>query len=97
VIFGVWLSLSIFLVILAFFFFPSLANGSWSGPVPTYVVSRSWLVVTQSGSDPATSRGSVFPDWCHLFSPDPDLGPDPSPGSGVRGYGLSVNLRRQIF
>jgi hypothetical protein len=28
VIFGVWLSLSIFLVILAFFFFPSLANGS---------------------------------------------------------------------
>ncbi len=22
-------------------------------------------------------------DWCHLFSPDPDLGPDPSPGSAV--------------
>ncbi len=77
------------------FSFHLLANGSWSGPVPTYVVSQSRLVVTHSGSDPATSRGSAFPDWCHLFSPDPDLGPDPSPGSAIRRSGLSVNLRRQ--
>ena len=33
--------------------------GSQSGPVPTYVVSRSLLVVTQSGLDPAARHGSV--------------------------------------
>ena len=33
--------------------------GSQYGPVPTYVVSRSLLVVTQSGSDPAARHGSV--------------------------------------
>ena len=33
--------------------------GSQSGPVPTYVVSRFLLVVTQSGSDPAARHGSV--------------------------------------
>ncbi len=36
------------------------------------------------------------PDWCHLISPDPDLGPDLSPGSELPGFGLYVNLRRQI-
>ena len=34
-------------------------QGSQHGPVPTYVVSRSLLVVTQSGSDPAARHGSV--------------------------------------
>ncbi len=38
------------------FFSIFMANGSWSGLVPTYVVSQSRLVVTQSGPDPATSR-----------------------------------------
>ncbi len=33
--------------------------GSQFGPVPTNVVSRSRLVVTQSGSDPAARHGSV--------------------------------------
>jgi hypothetical protein len=33
--------------------------GSQHGPVPTYVVSWSLLVVTQSGSDPAARHGSV--------------------------------------
>jgi hypothetical protein len=44
--------------------------------------------------------------WCGLsfsiqfwpfsfLSPDPDLGPDQSPGSAMRGSGLYVNLRRQ--
>ncbi len=49
------------------FFYPSMATfsflyqwpGSQSGPVPTYVVSRSLLLVTQSGSDPAARHGSV--------------------------------------
>ena len=34
-------------------------QGSQPGPVPTFVVSRSLLVVTQSGSDPAARHGSV--------------------------------------
>jgi hypothetical protein len=39
------------------FSFPIFSGqGSRSGLVPTYVVSQSWLMVTQSRPDPATSR-----------------------------------------
>ncbi len=60
--------LGVFLFGLAYLFLcPSVATfsflyqwpGSQAGPVPTYVVSRSLLVVTQSGSDPAARHGSV--------------------------------------
>ncbi len=60
--------LGVFLLGLAYLFLcPSMATfsflcqwpGSQTGPVPTYVVSRSLLVVTQSGSDPAARHGSV--------------------------------------
>ncbi len=39
-------------------------------------------MVTQSGPDPATSRGAPRTDAIYLAL-DPDLGPDPGPGSAV--------------
>ncbi len=96
VFFGV--AISFFPIIVNWpFLFHLFGQGSWSGLVPTYVVSQSWLVVTQSGPDPATSRGAAPRTDAIYLAPDPDLGPDPSPGSAVCRSGFSVNLRRKNF
>ncbi len=53
-----WVGLSFSILVWPFSFLYQWP-GSRFGPVPTYVVSRSRLVITQSGSDPAARHGSV--------------------------------------
>jgi hypothetical protein len=74
---------------LTIFFSYLFGQGSWSGLVPTYVVSH-------GPSDDPRSRSRPLTDAIYL-APDPDLGPDPSPGSAVCRSGCFVNLRRQNF
>ena len=66
-----------------------------TGPnVCCVLVPNSGNAVRAGSSDEPRSRPRT--DAIYL-APDPDLGPDPSPGSAVCRSGFSVNLRRKIF
>ncbi len=89
-------------VALSFFYLVTLAIflsivGQWqliqTGPnVCCVPVLISGNAVGVGSSDEPRIR---FPRLMPSISPDPDLGPDPSPGSAMRGSGLYVNLRRK--
>ena len=79
------------LVVAFLYLYYVLATGSWLGPATTFVESRTLLVVTQSGSDPAARHGSgTFPTWqkFHNFFCD-------SEGSWTRQKNFELSIKKR--